>query len=191
VMAAGHATRAWLGAGGPPLQAVRGQVSFGPMGASGAATALPPFPVNGHGSVLAGVPLDDAGVDGAGWVVAATYERDVAEPTVTDADHAQNLDRLRTLLPRAAAELEGEFASGRVRGWAGIRCSTPDRLPLVGPSSLPGVWVCTGMGSRGLSLAVLCGEVLAAWLHQEPVPVEQSLAKRLHSGRFGKAGSKT
>jgi tRNA 5-methylaminomethyl-2-thiouridine biosynthesis bifunctional protein len=40
------------------------------------------------------------------------------------------------------------------------------------------------MGSRGLTMAVLCGELLAAWLHGEPLPIEQSLARRLRPGRF-------
>jgi tRNA 5-methylaminomethyl-2-thiouridine biosynthesis bifunctional protein len=199
VLAAGHATRAWLGAGGPPLQAVRGQVSFGALD-GGLAAALPPFPVNGHGSVVAGVPAEVDGVAGHApepppaadriWVVGASYERDVDQPLVRDADHTTNLERLRALAPEAAHALAGAFGNGSVRGWAGVRCATPDRLPLVGPTRLPGVWVSTGMGSRGISLAVLCGELMAAWLRQEPLPVEAALAKRLHSGRFGKAVGK-
>ena len=35
------------------------------------------------------------------------------------------------------------------------------------------------MGSRGLSFAALCGELLAARLHGEPLPVEQRLADAL------------
>lgn len=200
VLAAGHASGAWLGAGSPPLQAVRGQVSFGPLDGALAA-ALPPFPVNGHGSVVAGVPADSATLgttegptEGASaerlWVVGASYERDADQPHIKPDDHVGNLARLRELLPRAADALQGAFNNSQVRGWAGIRCATPDRLPLVGPTGQPGVWVSTGMGSRGISLAVLCGELLAAWLMQEPLPVEAALAKRLHSGRFDKAAGK-
>ncbi|MGH8820671.1 MAG: FAD-dependent oxidoreductase, partial [Rhodoferax sp.] len=64
------------------------------------------------------------------------------------------------------------------------RCAAPDRLPLLGPTQLPGVWICTAMGSRGLTMAVLCGELLAAQVHGEPLPIEQSLARRLSAGRF-------
>jgi len=178
VLAAGWASRQWLGPQAPLLSAVRGQVSLGAM--AGRADALPPFPVNGHGSLIAGVPLDD----GPTWITGATYERDAPDPLLRDADHTNNLARLRTLLPAAAEVLTPNFASGQVRGWAGVRCATPDRLPLVGPTALPGVWVSTGMGSRGLSLAVLCGEVLAARLHQEPLPLEAALARRLDTARF-------
>ncbi len=178
VLAAGWASRPWLGPQAPLLSAVRGQVSLGAM--AGRTDALPPFPVNGHGSLIAGVPLDD----GPTWITGATYERDAPDPLLRDADHTDNLARLRSLLPSAAEVLAPDFASGQVRGWAGVRCATPDRLPLVGPTALPGVWVSTGMGSRGLSLAVLCGEVLAARLHQEPLPLEAALARRLDTARF-------
>jgi tRNA 5-methylaminomethyl-2-thiouridine biosynthesis bifunctional protein len=35
------------------------------------------------------------------------------------------------------------------------------------------------MGSRGLTFAALCAELLAARLHAEPLPVEQRLAHAL------------
>jgi len=40
--------------------------------------------------------------------------------------------------------------------------------------------LCTGMGSRGLSFAALCAELLAAQLHGEPLPVESQLAKAIN-----------
>ncbi|MGP1685199.1 MAG: FAD-dependent cmnm(5)s(2)U34 oxidoreductase, partial [Giesbergeria sp.] len=61
-----------------------------------------------------------------------------------------------------------------------------DRLPIVGPvnaAALPGLWVCTAMGARGLTRAVLCGELLAAQLHGEPLPLETRLARAMSSER--------
>ena len=55
----------------------------------------------------------------------------------------------------------------------------PNRLPMVVPLEPAGVWLCTGMGSRGLSFAALCAELLAAQLHAEPLPVDLPLAKAL------------
>ena len=67
-----------------------------------------------------------------------------------------------------------------MQGWAGIRCATPSRLPSLGPlENVPNVWVSSGMGSRGLSFAALCAELLAARLHGEPLPLEQRLADAL------------
>ncbi|WP_157667496.1 tRNA (5-methylaminomethyl-2-thiouridine)(34)-methyltransferase MnmD [Comamonas serinivorans] len=50
--------------------------------------------------------------------------------------------------------------------------------------SLQAPWVCTAMGARGLTLAVLSGELLAAWLHGEPLPIARSLAQQLAAHRF-------
>ena len=69
---------------------------------------------------------------------------------------------------------------------ASVRCTARDRLPIVGPlnpTTLPGLWVCTAMGARGLTRAVLCGELLAAQLHGEPLPVESRLARAMSSER--------
>jgi tRNA 5-methylaminomethyl-2-thiouridine biosynthesis bifunctional protein len=49
----------------------------------------------------------------------------------------------------------------------------------------PGLWVCTGMGARGLTLGLLCAELLAARLHGEPLPVEAKLAQALGVERLG------
>jgi tRNA 5-methylaminomethyl-2-thiouridine biosynthesis bifunctional protein len=68
-----------------------------------------------------------------------------------------------------------------------LRCTLPDRLPAVGPidsQRLPGLWLCAGMGARGISLAVLCGELAAAWLNNEPLPLPPALAKHLSAERF-------
>jgi tRNA 5-methylaminomethyl-2-thiouridine biosynthesis bifunctional protein len=57
-----------------------------------------------------------------------------------------------------------------------------DRMPVVGAldaGDQPGLWICAGLGSRGLSFSVLCAELLAARMNAEPLPVEASLAKVL------------
>jgi tRNA 5-methylaminomethyl-2-thiouridine biosynthesis bifunctional protein len=71
--------------------------------------------------------------------------------------------------------------------WAGVRCTLPDRFPAVGPVApevLPGLHVCTGLGARGLTLSVLCGEWLAAHVQGEPWPLEAKLAAHLRADRF-------
>lgn len=182
VIAAGFDSRILLAAAtgeAPPLQAIRGQISYG----TNAATGLPPFPVNGNGHLTPCVPFGSA----SAWFVGASYERDNASASCSAQDHDANLQRLKTLLPAAARQLRDEFSSGRVQAWAGVRCATPDRLPLLGRTQQPGLWVCTAMGSRGMSFAVLCAELLAAQLHGEPLPLEARLARRLAAGRFAAA----
>ena len=194
VLAAGYASQALAdrtGADGCPalaLQAIRGQVSWGlhARGADGELTThrplFPAFPVNGHGSLVPALPL----AEGLAWVTGSSFERDKVEPEIRAEDHGHNLCRLHTLLPAVAEQLAGEFETGQVRGWAGIRCATPSRLPALGPvdtmagqPTRPDLWVCSGMGSRGLTFAALCAELLAARLHGEPLPLEQRLADAL------------
>ena len=43
------------------------------------------------------------------------------------------------------------------------------------------------MGSRGLTMAILCAELLAARLHGEPLPLPRKLASALDAARYLKA----
>jgi tRNA 5-methylaminomethyl-2-thiouridine biosynthesis bifunctional protein len=85
-----------------------------------------------------------------------------------------------------AQALAPQFAQGQVQAWQGVRCVTHDRLPLVGPLdevASPTLWLCAGMGARGLSFSALCAELLAAELGGEPLPLESSLARALGTRR--------
>ncbi|RZL53693.1 MAG: FAD-dependent oxidoreductase [Variovorax sp.] len=183
VVAAGHDSAAL--APGHPLQPVRGQVAWGPMPRLSPMSQLPRMPVNGDGHLVAHVP--DAG--GAFWLTGATYDRDRRDTGVTIADAEANRSRLDALHPAAAADLASTFERGEARAWAGVRCASADRRPLVGPrdAALPdGPWLCTAMGSRGLSFAALCAELLAARWHGEPWPLPTALAGALDTGRSKK-----
>jgi tRNA 5-methylaminomethyl-2-thiouridine biosynthesis bifunctional protein len=179
VLAAGHGSRALAEAAGPEsplaLQAIRGQAAWA-LHAADTANAMPPFPVNGHGSLVPQVPL----ADGLAWVAGSTFERDNTSTALRAEDEVNNLVKLQTLLPLPAQALAPQVESGQVQGWAGVRCATPSRLPSLGPlAGQPDLWVSTGMGSRGLTFAALCAELLAARLHGEPLPMEQRLADAL------------
>ncbi|MES2975330.1 MAG: FAD-dependent 5-carboxymethylaminomethyl-2-thiouridine(34) oxidoreductase MnmC [Pseudomonadota bacterium] len=186
VIAAGPATAALAQVGSEsarlPLQPVRGQVSWAPRAPEH--QGMPAFPVNGGGSFIPALPTSDGPI----WLAGASFERDDTDLAVRDADQAANLEKLRALLPGTAAQLEPDFNSATVQAWTGIRCASPDRLPLVGPvdTSRPGLLVSTAMGSRGLSFAALCGELLAASLHGEPMAVEHRVWERLEAARLRK-----
>ena len=186
VIAAGHESVRLAPA--QPLQPVRGQVAWGrtPPGE----IALPPMPINGDGHLIAQVPFAD-GIDGTFWLTGATFDRDRSDTRASDADTAANRDRLARLHPGAASGLARTFDSGEAEVWAGVRCASADRRPLVGPEdpALPhGPWLCTAMGSRGLSFAALCAELLAAHWHGEPLPLPAALAAALSAGRIERAG---
>lgn len=164
------------------LHPVRGQVTWAPRDED--AGALPPFPVNGHGHFLPRVPL----VDRDAWITGSTYGRGDDDESLRRADNLANLERVREVMPRAAAVMDGAFARREVQCWSGVRCASSDRRPLVGELA-PGLWVSTAMGSRGLTFAALCGELMAARLHQEPLPLEARLAQALDLSRQAPARS--
>ena len=172
-----------------PLQPVRGQVSWDVH--ANQAAPLVPTPVNGHGNLVPCFPLGDSPDGPRAWVMGSTFERgvDTLPPSPADqqAAHAANQAKLQALLPQLAPQLLPAFASGQVRSWAAVRCTAPDRLPIVGPvdaQALPGLWACTAMGARGLTLALLCGELLTARLQGEPLPLDARLAKALGAERL-------
>jgi len=190
VIAGGYGSDQLLPAGWP-LQRMRGQVSWGEH-QDLAADALPPFPVNGKGSLVPQIPLGNPAA-GLGWFMGSTFERDsdTLPPSPEDqaAAHAANAQRLQALLPKKAAALAGAFTA-TPHLWAGVRLAALDRLPLVGPVDpvqQPGLWTCTAMGARGITLAVLCAELLAARLHDEPLPLDARLAQALSTQRLAQA----
>ncbi len=189
IVASGFHSRALLPEGALPLNPLRGQISMGPLQTLplGLKAKLPAVPVNGHGSFITGVPLPPDFGGGPGWYLGSTFERGCPEAVLRDEDHAANHARLATLLPGLDEPMRPAFALDRVLAWAGLRCTLPDRLPAVGsldPVLLPGLHVCAGMGARGISLSVLCGELIAAQLEGEPLPLAPSQATHLAAKRF-------
>jgi tRNA 5-methylaminomethyl-2-thiouridine biosynthesis bifunctional protein len=171
----------------PRINPLRGQISWGLMADLPSGAHMPATPVNGHGSFVHKL----ASPAGPAWYTGATYDRIHGDARLLDSDHAENLERLKALEPETAAALAPLFATvgsdaPRVHGWAGVRCGVHDRLPMMGrvPHAPEGLYMNTAMGSRGLTLALLCGELLAAQWHGEPLPVEGRLAQFLSATRF-------
>ena len=146
---------------------------------------LPRLPIAGLGYGLS----DQAG----GLWCGATSQDDDMDPQLREADQALNIAQWSRL---SGAEVTASHPlSGRV-AW---RLSTPDRLPLVGGLPVegqdqdqqrfiarqPGLAVCTALGSRGITWAALCAQVLAAQVTGAPVPLEASLLDAIDPARFG------
>lgn len=192
ILACGPATGALLPtAQSWPLQAIRGQVTWG-LHSDDNAGALPPFPVNGNGNLVPHIPSDG----GERWLMGSTFERDITQLPISESDqaaaHAVNLAKLSTLLPASGAAMAPWFdpADPRTQAtWGQVRCASHDRLPIAGPvgAHAPGLWALTALGARGLTLSVLCGELIAARLHGEPLPLDSKLAQHLGTERLQRA----
>lgn len=87
-------------------------------------------------------------------LVGATVERDRAD-TEIDPDA---IARLRA----KAAELAGSLATApEVSAWAGVRPTTPDDVPLIGQTGIPGVSAALGHYRNGVLLAPATAEIIA------------------------------
>ncbi len=182
VIAAGPATRRL--APTLPLQPVRGQIVWGEMPPAMAAVGSR-IPVNGDGHLIASVRASADIARPLQWMTGSTYEPGDTDTAIRPTDRAHNLARLARLHPALAAFAQDPQAV--LRDWAGVRCASADRRPLVGPvdpAEPAGPWACTALGSRGLSFAALCAELLAARWHGEPLPVPAAQARALDTRRL-------
>ena len=140
----------------------------------------------------------------------ASFDFDNDDLTTTPAGHQGNLDLMDEISPQLSSLFGEQLEPAQLQGWAAFRCTSPDYLPIVGPLSDPeafastyavlrkdarqvpdtpcpwlhGLYVNSGHGSRGLITAPLSGEMLAAWINNEPQPVPRTIAEACHPNRF-------
>ena len=163
-----------------PLERIHGQVSWALQQESDQ-TSLPPFPLNGFGHVVPDVPLDA----GPAWFAGATYALGHAMPTAAQG-HESNLSRLAQLHPPSAGVMAQRIVDGSIRAWQGTRFTTRDRIPVVGrlnAGAQPALYINSGFGSRGLSWTVLCAELLAGQIGNEPLPMPHAWARLMRGTR--------
>ncbi|GAB1424473.1 MAG: D-amino acid dehydrogenase [Thauera sp.] len=68
-------------------------------------------------------------------------------------------ERIRPLTEWARLNFPGAIDETRVSAWAGLRPATPGNLPLIGKTPWPNLWLNTGHGTLGWTLA--CGSAAA------------------------------
>ena len=76
-------------------------------------------------------------------------------------------------LRNAAIDLVPKLAEARiVEDWAGLRPGTPDKLPILGATSIPGYYVATGHFRDGILLAPITGRVMGQVIRGEKPEVD-------------------
>jgi tRNA 5-methylaminomethyl-2-thiouridine biosynthesis bifunctional protein len=157
---------------GLPLGAVRGQASW-------TAPADPP-PAAAFGGYA--IPTRD------GVLFGATNDRGDVARDIRPEDHRRNLEALAEGLPRLA----GGLADKPLEGRASIRVTTPDYLPVAGaaPKAPFGLFVLSGFGARGFTLAPLLAEHVAALAMQAPSPLSGPLARIVDPARFARRAAR-
>jgi tRNA 5-methylaminomethyl-2-thiouridine biosynthesis bifunctional protein len=191
VASLGHENAAWrlIGLGGEILAEAEIVCVACGMAAADLVPGLPLRPVRGQASFIAGAEIPAAALFGGyvapapgGVICGATHDRDDEGLEPRDGDHRRNLAVLAGALPGLAARL----ASAPAEPYVGIRATTADYLPIAGaaPDSPPGLFVLTGLGSRGYTLAPLLAEHVAGLALGAPSPLPRSQAALVDPSRF-------
>lgn len=177
-----------------PVGPVAGQVTHLP------ATLFAPGSVSLNGLAYLLPPAEGLRVCGATYEVGAGHPRPSADA------HRRNLQKLAAMLsPDDAARL-ASLDPEQLRGRVGVRAVPRDRLPMAGPAPdfpaaaaipaqvesgglralprQPGLFVSTGLASRGFAWALLAAEIIADQLEGAPLGMEGDLVDALDPGRF-------
>ncbi|WP_425409643.1 bifunctional tRNA (5-methylaminomethyl-2-thiouridine)(34)-methyltransferase MnmD/FAD-dependent 5-carboxymethylaminomethyl-2-thiouridine(34) oxidoreductase MnmC [Hyphococcus sp.] len=176
-----------------PLSGSAGQIDWFPG-------AEAPAHVHAFGPYAAPAPA-------GGLMIGATYApiNIGAEARFTLEAAQSNIAAIARTLPDIAGALDP--AASRPR--ASVRCTTPDRLPVAGPmpdwafygaayddlrlgkrkeypraQMRDGLYILTGLGSRGLVTAPLAAAMIVSELAGAPSPVDADVAQALHPARF-------
>jgi tRNA 5-methylaminomethyl-2-thiouridine biosynthesis bifunctional protein len=183
-----------------PLKRIRGQIS-----------CLPATP---QSAVLGTVVCAEGYIAPARLgehTLGASFDFNSDDLRLNSAEHASNLELLEDISSDLAERLgSSHYRPEQLEGRAAFRCTSPDYLPIVGPLAdsaafnlayavlgkdarqtpdtpcpwLDGLYVNSGHGSRGLISAPLSGELIAAWLNDEPLPLPREVAEACHPNRF-------
>lgn len=192
VLACGAALTHFEPASFIPIELSRGQIEWGPG----------PAP---HRALVRGNYV--APIDG-GVLFGATFDK------VKAGDEAPRIDEARRRNLAALTELAPDLASAidpaQLTSRTSLRATTPDRAPVAGllpdatawlaqyqgiahgrpveadaaAPSHPGIYIIGGLGARGLTLAPLLGERVAAEMCGEPAPLSQAALDATHPARF-------
>ena len=175
-----------------PIELFRGQMSAIESNAVSSALKLP---LCGAGHIL-------PAANHMHWT-GASYEGDVSD-LINQKDNLANLAKLKAL------PVQDIWPNQMMKAWAGVRVKTPDYLPLVGPvpnalkfqkrflglskdakrfipapgAYYPGLYVCAGFGSRGLTSIPLAAEHLASIICDEPAWLSHQMTETLSPARF-------
>ncbi|AUM14408.1 bifunctional tRNA (5-methylaminomethyl-2-thiouridine)(34)-methyltransferase MnmD/FAD-dependent 5-carboxymethylaminomethyl-2-thiouridine(34) oxidoreductase MnmC [Ketobacter alkanivorans] len=181
-----------------PLKPVRGQISFVPQTEESSNLR---HAINYNGYI-------NPAREGF-HCLGATFTPKLGTPEQRQEDHQWNCDQLISTLPNLADQLclpDAHPLQGRV----GFRCQTPDYLPVVGPlpnqeyfqdqykdlskgflkrtfpvgQTLPGLFVSSGHGSRGITSTCFGAEIIASYLSGEPQIADKDVLFAIHPARF-------
>ena len=140
---------------------------------------LPVYPVKGYSLTIS---VTDAAAAPVSTVMDETYKVAITRlgERIRVGGTAELAGYSVTLRPPRRAALERSVGDlfpggGDVRGasfWTGLRPMTPDGTPIVGPTSVPGLYTNTGHGTLGWTMACGSARLLADLIDGQPTEIE-------------------
>jgi glycine oxidase len=101
------------------------------------------------GKILIGATVEDVG-----------FDKSVSQTTIRE-------------LQNATAKYVPALGTAPVtQSWAGLRPGTPDDLPILGPTNIPGGFVATGHFRNGILLAPITAQIMADLIQGRPSPLD-------------------
>ncbi len=155
-----------------PLTVIRGQISWSPITQDQSHSMLKcTIGYGGYTTTFQNNVL-----------LGSSFIRDDFSTELRLSEHESNLNLLNAELPQLAEQLPPITTW---RGRASLRALPRDSMPLVGSvPQMSGVFVLTGLGSKGFSFAPLCAELLAGQILGEALPMPPQLVAAIHPDRF-------
>jgi tRNA 5-methylaminomethyl-2-thiouridine biosynthesis bifunctional protein len=179
-----------------PIKTIRGQVSY--------------LPVTEKSRAIKTVICSEgylAPAENQQHCVGATFNLGETSLELREEDHQKNINTLYEQIPSLASVWQSQQ---QLSGHVAFRCTLPDYLPMIGPVAdaelmqkhfsalrknaraniektgnyLAGLYINIGHGSRGLTYAPLCAELLAAQMNHDPLPMPRELSNVLNPARF-------
>ena len=149
--------------------------SYSPLLLAPLGERLPIYPVKGY-SITA--PVADAArapglsvTDESRRIVCSRLGdrlRVAGTAELTGYDTRVRAERIEPLLDWVKRQFPGAIDPAHAEPWAGLRPATPGNIPLIGRSRLPGLWLNTGHGTLGWTLACGSAAALAGLLQGQP-----------------------
>lgn len=178
VLATAEASLEWPGLEALPLKAIRGQVTE----IKATDESMTWTQARCHAGYLT------PAIEGR-HCIGATYDLHGEHEGVVDADDATNIKQLEQHLPNAWTALGGAQMAVVGRR-AAKRCTTPDRLPIVGELAHldSRLYLNVGHGSRGITHTPMCADLLADLISDNwkcgGFGADQGIVKALRPARF-------
>ena len=132
---------------------------------------LPVYPLKGYSLT---VPIANPDAAPLGSLTDETYKvvitrlgdslRAAGTAELTGYDHSLPSSRLKTIAHVIRTLFPDAGDLNRAEGWAGLRPMTPDNVPVLGPTRYDNLFLNTGHGTLGWTLACGSGRLLADWL---------------------------